>query len=1169
MKKQLTSLAVIFAFAVLSTNFIDLSKMSNSSSVKNKVEKIKLANKIYPHSDFFSSEEKETEGEKMDEPQLFAKYQMEIRTRNGEDKPSYPDNYRIKELLKARKVSSAKELPRTALGSEYTWIERGPGNIGGRTRAIAVDPDDATGSTFYVGSVGGGVWKTTDGGDSWINLTPQLPNLATSTIAQSQSNPDVMYVGTGEGFNNVDQIDGTGIWKTTDRGETWEQLVETTDGNAWKNIMRIVVDPANPDIVIAASAPGFNGGATKSYIYKSTDGGATWTAKYNSANSIQQIVADPNDFSKLYATVNSEGVIKSNNSGDTWNSSSAGIDEGARFELSVSPVNTNNIFMSVYGGSTGTLFYYSIDAGKNWTKIVPNLPWLGGQGWYDNTICAHPFDENTFYVGGVSIFKGVLNNGNLTESVVVDGYGQFGGTSKGVHVDQHNITAFVTDAGTNKFRMIVGNDGGIYVSDDAGTTFKDANTGYNTTQFYGIDKKNGADEYIGGMQDNSSWRSPAGVSADSISSWVFQWGGDGYESSWHYTEPNKMLVSSQYNNVGRSLNGGQSFSSVVNQIPDVGSSGAPFFTKIAKSKQDPDLIFLMGASGIWRSPDFGTNWRNIKVSGGSLAGTSTFSQIKISMASPQIIWAGSNVDPTFGLYVSTNGGYNFDVSNGYTEVDLGRITGLATHPTDPNTAYATFSFADAPKILRTTDLGQTWEDISGFGTNDESSTGFPDVAVFTAITMPFDNNIIWAGTEIGIFETTDNAASWHFLSGNLPAVAIYDLAIVNDQVIAATHGRGIWSVSLPELSGYEPPEVLLAPILNGVTASNEGLVFDINFRELYDSTQILINDKPLKTVYNTSTGSKLDTVKAIVETTGSYELKIVSFAGDQSLASESFDIELFSLANPVASYATNFSVDDGVFLGTEFSIKREFGFSGDNAIHSKHPYVEEVPVTYTLTTPFVVSATDGFIKYKDIALIEPGEPGSKFGDADFYDYVVVEGTKDGVSWTPLANGYDARLYSDWLNAYSNPTTYYALYKEHEINLLNTFSAGDVILIRFKLFSDPLVTGWGWAIDDLQIQEELVGVNDNEQQPIKFDLAQNYPNPFNPSTMIKFSIPENSKVSLKIFDSLGREVETLVNQQMNSGIYQVNWHASAYASGVYFYKINAGKFSSTKKMMLLK
>ena len=165
------------------------------------------------------------------------------------------------------------------------WVERGPGNVSGRTRGIIVDPDDPNHDTWFAGSVGGGIWKTTNAGDSWTNLTPDLPNLATSTIAMAMSNHNVIYAGTGEGFFNVDQIDGTGIWKSTDRGASWEQLASTANNKKMQNITRLIIDPSDENVLLVSATPGFYYTASADYphsgIFRSTDGGVSWNMVYD------------------------------------------------------------------------------------------------------------------------------------------------------------------------------------------------------------------------------------------------------------------------------------------------------------------------------------------------------------------------------------------------------------------------------------------------------------------------------------------------------------------------------------------------------------------------------------------------------------------------------------------------------------------------------------------------------------------------------------------------------------------------------------------------------------------------------------------------------------------------------------------------------------------------
>jgi photosystem II stability/assembly factor-like uncharacterized protein len=213
-------------------------------------EKIK---KMTPEAD-------EKEGkEKPDSPDKFAEYINDLKT--GYDGKTYPGNYRLEELNRAfARLSLLKT--KTA---DLNWKERGPGNVGGRTRALVIDPKDTSGDTWLAGSVSGGVWRTEDAGKNWVCITPDIPNLAIGCIAISEADPNVIYVGTGEGYYNIDAITGDGIFKSTDNGATWVQLASTVNNINFNFVNRLITDPSNSSVVIAATNYG---------VFRSTDGGA-------------------------------------------------------------------------------------------------------------------------------------------------------------------------------------------------------------------------------------------------------------------------------------------------------------------------------------------------------------------------------------------------------------------------------------------------------------------------------------------------------------------------------------------------------------------------------------------------------------------------------------------------------------------------------------------------------------------------------------------------------------------------------------------------------------------------------------------------------------------------------------------------------------------------------
>ncbi|HJX70670.1 MAG TPA: hypothetical protein VJ346_01925, partial [Bacteroidales bacterium] len=331
-----------------------------------------------------------------DKPDKFIEYFNNISTPFEKQSSGYNINYKYKELLKARDRN--QRLKKTH--NVYPWTQRGPGNVGGRTRTILVDPDDKTYKTWYAGSASGGIWKTTDGGLNWVDLSPDFPNLSTSALVMTESDHNIIYAGTGEGYGGVGMVTGNGIFKSTDRGNTWTQLPSTVLNDDFLYVNVIVVEPSDENILIAGTNTG---------IYKSIDGGESWNEVYDESYAVQDIVADPRNFDTLYAAAYGLGVLKSVDAGDTWNHSYKGIGDGGRFHLAISPVNPDKVFTSVEAvgydengiANLQTQVYVSIDNGQSWSKFVCPYNFFGNQGWFNNIIHPHPFDENVLYIAGV------------------------------------------------------------------------------------------------------------------------------------------------------------------------------------------------------------------------------------------------------------------------------------------------------------------------------------------------------------------------------------------------------------------------------------------------------------------------------------------------------------------------------------------------------------------------------------------------------------------------------------------------------------------------------------------------------------------------------------------------------------------------------------------------
>lgn len=1129
-------------------------------------------------------------------------------TRDGR---TYAPNYKIR-ALRLTEMRAAGKTERL-----LPWVERGPGNVSGRARAVIVDASDPTGNTWWIASIGGGVWKTANAGTNWADRTTEMTTLSTTTLVQAQSNPDVFYVGTGMGYGRVVDLEGSGIWKSTDHGETWSQLESTANGELLEAVNRIVVDPNDEYVVLACTNDSFSHlgveeGSRTSGIFRSIDGGASWTQVFDpepvfgamTDNRVQQIVADPTDFNNLYATVNEVGVIKSTDGGITWSISAdnfaspsdvgnppgggfglAGI--SVRTEMAIAPTDPNRLYAAVERPRGIADLYVSKDAGGTWilARDTGNDPnWFNsfGQsgatgaytaGWFDNTIAVHPYDENVVFVGGVNLYRIDFNPTNNTRRTIQVASGGIDATTSSLpyaHSDHHFLTMIPDDPNSGAFRILDTNDGGVAVSSDGGASWQQfANMG--TSQFYGADKRPGGNAYVGGTQDNGTWVS--GLNPQSNSTWRHVIGGDGFEAVWNFRDPNLLIGGSQANRLSRSVDGGKTWTDVVN-FPSA-ANRSPFITKLANAKVDPDLVFSVSMDGIIRTDDFGASWTVTPVQNHWL-GWRPFDNVEVSNADPQIVWISGrmDVDPASGIqggvHVSKDGGLSFTEVSNNLPANLAEAAGIATHPTDRNTAYLLFAGPREQKVMRTTDLGQTWEDLSGFGVAsktaiDMSPNGFPDVAAFSLLVMPYDTDILWAGTEIGLFESIDSGQTWALAKNGFPNVAIFELSIVDDQVIAATQGRGVWSVTLEELSGYTPPAATLAPRLSRLAMLPEGMAaINVDLRSPYDSTTVWLDG----TVFSKLTANDVpqDTVlRYPVAATKTISVSVTAYRDGRALPSPQRNLSVFP-AMAVTTYASDFSdlSTTGDFTGTGFSIRQSAGFT-DRAIHSSHPYPNATDATYQLKVPIEVARGNAILKYDDIALVEEGVA-AVYTDPNFFDYVIVEGTSDGATWLPLAPGYDVRANLTWLQAYRSgipqggvdsqtPGTP-SMYVSHSINLLDTFATGDLIFVRFRLHADPLARAWGWAIDNVEIQPNaIVATEFAGDLPTDFRLGQNYPNPFNPTTTIPFVLDQTARVTLKVYDAAGREVRTLLLDELrHAGPHAVRFDASELATGTYLYRL---------------
>jgi hypothetical protein len=666
--------------------------------------------------------------------------------------------------------------------SSLRWVERGPFNVGGRSRAILVDESDKTGNTVWVAGSTGGLYKTTNvkGLAKWTPVNGWLDNLTVSSITQDPRNPKVMYIGTGDSDGSGGFVPGTGgtrgvgVYKSIDGGETWRLLPSSS---TLLYIPDLLVTPDSGHVFAAA----FSG------LYKSKDGGTTWTLVQSGKARTIKWARDK----RLYTSMDGGNVYRSSGNGErgTWQSlrNNPGFPIAAnRVELAVAPSNPNYIYVVCEIAGTGTPVYRSTNGGDTWTvgampawgcsaNPVPS-DFTSGQAWYDLCITVDPTNETTVWIGGIEQLRS--SDGGNTWAQMTGGYcNRF----PYAHVDQHIQYFDPLDPSV----LYLGNDGGIFRVSNAQASrpaIRELNNGYITTQFYGcaIHPDSAVNYFLGGTQDNSSI-AVAGSKGAANGRVVL--GGDGFYCFIDQDNPNIQLATSQGGNWGLSTNGGVSFGGGVN-------SNSAFYV-VADYDDKADILYAQtGGGDIWR-------WKVsaipaergvVDVVGASF--TSGVSQI----------YCDQNVDNR--IYVGLRNGnlYRVDDANAATidKVALvgrfnGYVSSIDVERGNPNHIIVCLSNYGILNIRESLDGGATWRDCDG---------NLPDMPVRWALFNPNDPTQAIIATDLGVWSTDKldgSATTWIPPTPNrgTPLVRTDMLQIrkSDNMVLAATYGRGLWTTS--------------------------------------------------------------------------------------------------------------------------------------------------------------------------------------------------------------------------------------------------------------------------------------------------------------------------------------------------------------------------------------
>jgi photosystem II stability/assembly factor-like uncharacterized protein len=683
-----------------------------------------------------------------------------------------------------------------SLLGQPSWISLGPAPIlngqtagsqpvSGRISAIAADPRDA--GTVYLAAAGGGVWKTIDAGNHWIPLTDNQATLFMGAIALAPSDPDVIYAGTGEATNSVLSFTGHGVLKSTDAGATWTLL--GADVFDRQTISQIVVAPDNPNTVyVAVGGSGTHGllvDMVNTGIWRSTDGGATWTnttTAISTTSAFSDVEIDPTHPQTLYAAVGSfrgssaNGVYKSTDGGDTWvvaGNFPRDVRDG-RITVGITPSDPQTLYASVAGSGQGgsslgrlVAMLKSTDGGDTWTPLF-NAPDLGGNGWYGLPLVIDPSNPDIIYASGGGNQIVESNNGGATWfSLVV------GADGNGPHPDHH---AFAFDANG---RLLDGNDGGIWRLDDprpASLHWTDLNTNLQLTQFIGI-AVNPTDPTIiyGGSQDNGTAKTTGSQA------WTLIRFGDG---GFVRVDPaNPRTVYHEYTNLNppleRSDDGGLTWTQKVFGINtgDPSNTYLPYVLDPANSQR-----LVLGTNHVYETTNRGDLWHPISqpFSGGWTT-SANIDALAVAASDPNTIYAsaGGHLFVTFDDGVTWHQRDIPNVNDHFQDIQI--------DPADNLTAYAVRDRFGGGQVFKTSDGGATWTDISG---------DLPNLPAYTLALDP-SSKALYLGTDDGVYLSSSQDGSWTRFGAGLPRVQVRDLELLpNSQLLfAGTHGRGAWEIS--------------------------------------------------------------------------------------------------------------------------------------------------------------------------------------------------------------------------------------------------------------------------------------------------------------------------------------------------------------------------------------
>ena len=1047
-----------------------------------------------------------------------------------------PTSQELWDVWEAKNSQKSQRRSSAVRTDESNWESMGPtdflnrttnsANIG-RVNTIVVDPYNS--NIIYVGSPAGGIWKSTDAGQTYIPLTDYLPQIGVSGITIDPTNTDILYIATGDDdYNNALSV---GIWKSTDAGANWQQTGLNPSNTPYRT-SEIYINPSDANMLWVATSDG---------IFKSTDGGDTWTNKQSGG--FRDLKVKPSDPNIIYGTTDDK-FYKSTDAGETFTHITDGLPTSSgRLFIDITPANNNLVYM-VASNTDNTYqgIYKSLDSGTTFTQMenTTNI-FESSQSWYDLAIAVSNSNENEIYVGCLNVWKS--SDGGDSFSKLNEWYSR---TNSYTHADIHFIRSF-NDG------IFVGSDGGIFESTDAGNTFTDLTPGLAISQFYRISvSKQNSNKIAGGLQDNG------GFGRDE--QWSNYHGGDGMEG---VIDPNNDNIYYGFSQRGGSLNinttSGQN-GGTAGYGPPSGEEGN-WITPLSINKESE---LYAGYSSVYNFSS--GNWTKV-----SDTFEANIEVLELDPIDSDIMYVSfsyyDNVNGSIHheLHRSINHGVTFSLIQNLTN----NITSIEVNNNDNTIVYITTS-GGSGKVYKSTDQGDNFIEITGT---------LPNVTKNIIKHQPFSpTNALYLGTSLGVYRYDDLTNDWGLYETNLPNTSVRDLSIntVDYNITAGTHGRGIWRSDL-QAEALAPNDIQLVAVENLVSMQINCGAISPQLRVLNNGQNSIntiditysfdgANETPL--TWNGTIASQATAVLDLVDITLAYGIHSLNVTttinNDYFTNNNSTEITFYVNETGETGVVNTFenSSDELIVINEGGDVWQRGVPTGallNTAASGTNVYGTNLSGNYE-------NNLKGYLTSKCYDLTTLANPVLKFQMAfdleTNYDVAYVQySTNQGVDWEVLGTSTDPNWYNSSANGCSNCVG--GQWTGTDTNLteysydLAAFSTQSNMIFRMVFHSDGYVNLEGVVIDDLLVDGTTLDADNFQINQISV-----YPNPSKDVFYVKLN--NSTPFDLRVTDITGKIVYT--KKQINSGT-PFPLLMEAYSSGVYFLQIEANNQLTTRKLIL--